>query len=75
MATHAEKAATIAIDKKELLRQGFQKLLEQHGIEGWRLTTFHIEPSSVRSVAMCPPGTTWDCRLVNGKIVCDCFPD
>ncbi|MFL6388901.1 MAG: hypothetical protein ACJ71U_15570 [Terriglobales bacterium] len=77
MATHPKKAAAMAIEKEGQLRKGFQKLLEQHGIEGWHLTSFHMEPAeaTVQRAAACPPGTTFDCRLIDGKIVCDCFPD
>jgi hypothetical protein len=79
MAIHPEKATTMAFEKNVQLREGFQKLLKEHGIEGWHLTAFNLEPTKVKvqpvAACPCPPGTTFDCRLVNGTIVCDCFPD
>jgi len=76
-AIHPTQAAARAVEKEAQLKKGFQKLLEQHGIEGWRITRFHMEPieGRVRMMASCPPGTSWQCRMINGENVCGCFPD
>jgi hypothetical protein len=76
MPTTPEDAASLARGNAEKLSNGFQKLLAQIGIEGWRLASFRIEPGEVgfKAVARCGPGEVYDCRWINGSVVCGCFP-
>jgi hypothetical protein len=78
MSTGPEDAVARAREKTQELGSGFQALLEKIGIEGWRLISFRIRPEpegqSLTEATACPPGTEYDCRYVDGRIECGCYP-
>jgi hypothetical protein len=79
MPTRPKHAAMEALtrQKKDDLRKDFQKVLRKHGIEGWHLAEFHMAPGEVQleRAISCPDDMVYDCRYVNGRIICGCFPN
>lgn len=78
MSTNPSDTAGRARDHVEELSAGFQNLLAKVGIQGWRLVSFRIEPLGpgvkVKAAAGCGPDEVYDCRPIDGTVVCGCFP-
>jgi len=71
-----EEVAKVALANETKIKAGFQKLLAEAGIQGWELVSFEIQPKpqGVKALVTCPAGQVYDCRWVNGRVVCGCFP-